>query len=353
MELPLSEGGIIATTVQGMLYGLSVLMYILMFWILFRNRKRRGLNYGIIGAAIALLLLATTEFAINVTRMVEGLITKGPFLPQGTESYFGDVTQPTFRVKIILYGVQTLILDGVVIYRAYVVWQSFWAVLLPVVVWLGLLATCIGGNLSLKKASMTSNVVDHTTHQWLIGMHSATLVTSLVVTGVLAFRVWVVHRQSKEYLASEHKAASLMFRIVIESGIIYSAAVLCALVIFLAGSPGVYVLLDLISPIMSIVFNMITVRVGFGADQRLSQMGGSSSERSNHPSTLRFNDRAVRRSQRAPGLETRSLAIELTQYVETDADADTSSIVDKPNHVFAASSSEDRNSKPFVGSMEP
>lgn len=153
MALPLSEADIISTSIQGMLYGehacqtrlrvslkgftgLSVLMFILTFWILIRNRKKRGLNYYMFSAAVLLLLLATAvslslsctggilglrpcaycqEYICNVYRLVEGMVLKGPHLPQGLESYFSDVTETTFIVKGVLYNAQTLILDAVVV----------------------------------------------------------------------------------------------------------------------------------------------------------------------------------------------------------------------------------------------
>ena len=71
---------------------------------------------------------------------------------------------------------------------------------------------------------------------------------------------------------------------------------------------------------------MIFVRLGLVTDDRLSEIAGGSGSRSgsgggSHATSLHFahTSRGNRKS-RAPA--TKSLAIELTQYVETDADYD-------------------------------
>ena len=53
--------------------------------------------------------------AVNITRIFEGFVTKGPFVPGGPEAWFSVVSDPTFVAKSVLYNVQTLILDAVVV----------------------------------------------------------------------------------------------------------------------------------------------------------------------------------------------------------------------------------------------
>lgn len=52
---------------------------------------------------------------VNIIRISEGFVSVGPSLPGGPEQYFQDVAETTFVVKSVLYNVQTLILDGVVV----------------------------------------------------------------------------------------------------------------------------------------------------------------------------------------------------------------------------------------------
>ncbi len=96
---------------------------------------------------------------MNIVRLYEGFISKGPKQPGGSEAYFGDVSEVSFVLKNALYNAQTLILDGVVvrvpprfstlaayanaqacaqIYRTYKVWNNIYVVIVPIFGWLGL-----------------------------------------------------------------------------------------------------------------------------------------------------------------------------------------------------------------------
>ncbi|THH32340.1 hypothetical protein EUX98_g1836 [Antrodiella citrinella] len=272
MVLRLSEAGIISTSLQGMMYGFSVLMFILTGWILLRHKRRRQTNWGVMTAGFTLFSLSTAIFAVNVTRLQEGLLDVGPFLSGGVEEYFSNISQPTFVIKSTLYNVQTLVLDAVVIYRAYIAWQRWYAILLPVVSWLGLLATTIGNNIALATpGSSSSNVFALQYGRWISAVYSTTLATNLTATGLLAYRIWMVSHRAADYVAADR--LNLILRVVIESGAIYSVAIFAALVCFLSGSAGTFVALDLLCPLINIVFNMIIVRVGLATDSELSPSG--------------------------------------------------------------------------------
>jgi len=58
--------------------------------------------------------------------------------------------------------------------------------------------------------------------------------------------------------------------IIIESGAIYSAGLLCLLVTYAVGSNGQYPSLDAEMPLVGIAFNLIIVRVGLGLAQENS-----------------------------------------------------------------------------------
>ncbi|GJE99987.1 hypothetical protein PsYK624_162650 [Phanerochaete sordida] len=306
--LSLTDAAIISTVLEAILYGFSLLMFIFTLWIVLQNRRRRKLNHGMVGAACAILALSTAEMIVNVIRVRDGFLVIGPRLPGGPEQFFRDVSSSTFVIKSCLYNTQTLILDGVVIYRTYVVWQNVWIVLVPILGWCGLLSASIGLNIALATASTHSgDVFAVQTGRWITANYAITLATNLSSTSLLAYRIWMVKRQSARF-SSTNNPLSPILRVVIESGAIYSLTITTALVAFVSKSNGVYVLLDMISPIISIVFNMITVRVGLASDQRLSAPGTI------HQSAFSTEVRA--------GINNypygNSLAIEITQYIEQD-----------------------------------
>lgn len=148
---------------------------------------------------------------------------------------------------------------------------------------------------------------------------------------------------SEVYLPTDPRSSlKIIFRVIIESGAIYSFTIITSLVAFATGSIGVYVIIDMVSyivtvtrelddltfyqvsPIICIVFNMIIVRVGFATDKRITDLGGSARYR---PTGLKVGERhpTTQRSSHKSGLdtnETNPLSIELMHYVD-DADAGT------------------------------
>lgn len=54
-------------------------------------------------------------FGINVSRLRAGFITVGPNIVGGSEAYFADSSQSTFVTKSVLYDVQTIIFDAILV----------------------------------------------------------------------------------------------------------------------------------------------------------------------------------------------------------------------------------------------
>ncbi|KAI9058981.1 hypothetical protein FKP32DRAFT_1614473 [Trametes sanguinea] len=332
--LTLQEAGILSTTFEAILYGYAVFMFSLAMWIMLRDRHERQVNYALVAAGCSLITLATAEMAVNITRVFQGFITKGPSLEGGPEAYFAVVSDPTFVTKSVLYNVQTLILDAVVIYRTYVVWQSGLIVLLPIIGWCGLLGErasmsgSIGLNVALVNSEHMGDVFAVQTGRWITAVYALTLGTNLSSTILLAGRIWTVARRSAQYRSSN--IFSPVLRVIIESGAIYSMTITAALISFVVQSNGVYIMLDMISPIISIVFNMLIIRMGLAGDRTV--FGASTSATAALPwqagtsgsgwATDRSGGGAVaiRRRTGEPRYEMKDLKVEITQVIEDDSD---------------------------------
>ncbi|KAI0773176.1 hypothetical protein BD413DRAFT_656572 [Trametes elegans] len=331
--LSLQVAGIMSTVMEAILYGYAVFMFTLAMWIMLRDRHHRQVNYGLVGAGCALMVLATAEMGVNIARIYKGFITVGPFVRGGPEAYFEVVSDTTFVVKSIIYNIQTLILDAVVIYRTYIVWQSALIVILPMIGWCGLLAGSVGLNVALVKASThTGDVFAVQTGRWITAVYALTLGTNLSSTMLLAGRIWTITRRSAQYRSTD--IFSPVLRVIIESGAIYSMTITAALISFVIKSNGVYVILDMISPIISIVFNMLIIRMGIASDRSVlaaatypgSWGGAGSLERGSGggggvggAGVGGVGGAVVRR--RADGTyEMKDLKVEITQVIEDDSE---------------------------------
>ncbi|KAI0755811.1 hypothetical protein C8Q74DRAFT_324079 [Fomes fomentarius] len=325
--LTLQAAAIFSTTIEGILFGYSVFMFTLAMYIMLRARHRRRVNYAMVAAGCALLTLATAEMGVNIARIYEGFISKGLAREGGPEGFFADVSETTFVLKSCLYNTQTLILDAVVIYRTYVVWQKFWIVVVPIVGWLGLLAGSIGLNVALATASShKGDVFAVQTGLWITAVYSLTLGTNLSSTTLLAFRIWTVTRKSAQYRCGN--ILTPVLRVIIESGAIYSVTITAALISFVVKSNGVYVLLDMISPIISIVFNMLIIRVGLASERSLG--GTTTTPQGTWAAAVSSSSQRSGPRRRHHGIgmgigasfamQMQDLKVEITQVVEEDSD---------------------------------
>ncbi|KAI0354371.1 hypothetical protein OH77DRAFT_1521667 [Trametes cingulata] len=320
--LSLQAAGILSTTLEAILYGYAVFMFSLAMWIMLRNRHQRQVNYALVAAGCALMVLATAEMGVNISRVYLGFLTKGPVMEGGPEAFFALVSDPTFVAKSILYNAQTLILDAVVIYRTYIVWQSVYVIIVPVIGWCGLLAGSVGLNVALVEASThAGDVFAVQTGRWITAVYGLTLGTNLSSTLLLAGKIWIVTRRSAQYRASD--IFSPVLRVIIESGAIYSMTITAALISFVVKSNGVYVILDIsvfaawISPIISIVFNMLIIRMRLASDRSL--FGGNTNQPTWGAASASIERNGVRR--RPDGTyEMRDFKVEITQVIENDSE---------------------------------
>ncbi|KAH8096906.1 hypothetical protein BXZ70DRAFT_323171 [Cristinia sonorae] len=319
--LSLARVALISAGITGLLLGFAMFMTMLTVFMLTRDRRRRRVNYGMIAASITLLALALTEYAIDITRLVRGFITIGPHSSGGPRRWFYGVDDFTFIVKGCLYPFQVLILDGVVIYRAYVAWQNLWVVVIPCIGWCALFASTGGLMHSLiinpQNAPQSYSI---RSSPWITALYACTLFTNFSATVLLAYRIWSVNRAASDFQRS-YSRLRMLLPVVIESGAIYTILNLALLIAFRIQSPSLHYLRDILAPTVSIVFNMILVRVGFASNRGLSMFGV---HRTADVSELEFPWKSdmVDSRECEPDLGVRSFVLELGQMLERDEDDD-------------------------------
>lgn len=286
-NIPLDTASVVSTVLEGMLYGFSLLMFIGTSWALFHRNISRAANLRMVTVACSLLLFSTAHVIIDIIRTEEGLVQQRSTFPGGPIPFFSDVAQWSFVYKNLLYTLQTLVGDGVVIYRCYVVWQSWYIIIIPCVMWCSVAATGAGSVYSISQATVNKeNIFAPGTGPWITSFLAATLFTNLLSTSLLAYRIWSIGRR----MTNVALATGIMWpivRVILDAGILYSLSLLAALVCFIAQNHGHYVLLDMIMPIISITFYMVIIRI---------TITKNSSQASQEPSSS-FSNYLARRSR--------------------------------------------------------
>jgi hypothetical protein len=340
-NIPLDTASIISTVLEGMLYGFSLLMFIGTSWALFHRNISRAANCRMATVACSLLLFSTAHIIIDIIRTEEGLVQQRS-TPYDPNAFFANVAQWSFVYKNLLYTLQTLVGDGVVIYRCYVVWQSWYIIIIPCMLWCSVAATGAGSVYSISQATVNKgNIFAPGTGPWITSFLAATLFTNLLSTSLLAYRIWSIGRR----MTDAALATGLLWpvvRVILDAGVLYSLSLLAALVCFIAKNHGHYVLLDMIMPIISITFYMVIIRITITKNS--SQASQEPSSSLSHYLGRRSRGRISYADQQQYPM--RRMEVHITQLTEHEFD-----------HRKPCSSSDDnppgRSSPNFVAKFDP
>lgn len=253
--IPLDTATIISTALEGVLYGFSVRMFMGTMRAL--SYRKLSTNRPIALVAILMLILSTAHLAVDIFRLEDGFVKHRDILPGGPVAFFQDISQPTFVTKNLIYALQTMLGDGVVIYRCYVVWQSVWVIILPSMLWCGSSVAALIAPYYASQAT-DGNIYTNQTAQWITALFALTLSTNLISSGLLVYRIWTIERKVSLVRATNGTTMPIV-HVLVDAAIVYAAALFVVLVCFVCANDAQYILLDMIMPIISIAFCMVLI----------------------------------------------------------------------------------------------
>ncbi|KAG1763218.1 hypothetical protein EDD22DRAFT_777288 [Suillus occidentalis] len=253
---------LVSSVLVGILYGFSVLMFIGTIWTLTYKRRTRDINRSMVAAATLLFLLSTVDMILVIIEVEDGLVKYPNTFPGGPESFFADLLQEIFIAKNVIYTLQTLLGDGVVIYRCYVVWQSVRVIILPCMLWCGIAAFGICWVYAPRSSSPVSGGnYDQTFIAgeiiWITAFLTFTLATNLFSSGLVAYRIWTIERKVSAVRVTKRKIPLL--RVFVDAAILYSYMVITLFITCLLSK--ILTSINQLIPIISIAFYMVFIRI--------------------------------------------------------------------------------------------
>lgn len=257
--IPLDTGALMSVVLEGILYGFSSLMFMGTIWSLTYKQHMRDINRPIVGVAILLLLLSTAHIVINIIRVEDGLVKYRDTYPGGPAAFFADISQETYVIKHALYVLQTLVADGVVIYRCYVVWQSVRVIILPSMLWCGVAVT--GVHAVYNTLRYNTSIFAQELATWILGFFISTIAANVLSSGLLAYRIWAIERNTSTIRTSTKGIMMPIVRVLVDAAALYSVTLVTALICFVCSNNGEFVMVDLVVPIISITFYMVLIRI--------------------------------------------------------------------------------------------
>ncbi|KAJ7750626.1 hypothetical protein B0H16DRAFT_1549668 [Mycena metata] len=224
-------------------YGIYLALFCICIYILLRRPHNLG-NIVLLVTAVVLFTLSTVLAVLNL------------ILGSGEIDNLNIPFDHLEAAGNIIYGVNNIVADGLVIYRCYSIWeQNIYVVILPII--LLVLTSVFGVDLRLPSSPF----------------FALSFATNVLVTALTAGRIWWLYRKAQVYLKADVKHRYLSaIGITVESGVLYSATVLAYLI--LGAIPGAEIvqgpIFQMLTQVMGIAPTLIIVRVGLGVNVQTS-----------------------------------------------------------------------------------
>ncbi|KZT54948.1 hypothetical protein CALCODRAFT_519072 [Calocera cornea HHB12733] len=261
--LPLEVAILVGVVCQSCVYGIFLVLFGACCYVLLQKKKMTTTNAMFLGTAILMFILITINFAVSWSRIMDAV-----FIEEDGTSYLADLTQWKEVFRTGVYVALTAVADSLFIYRLYMVWsKNIYIIILPALLLCGSLTSGIGIEVaiaSLKGSSLFGSGIA----AWATSFFSISLVQNLITTALIVFRIWRVNMAGVGQMG-QHSLWPVI-AVILESGAIYSANVLCLLVTYATGSFAQYICLDMLVPNIGCTFCLIIVRVGLGLTKNVS-----------------------------------------------------------------------------------
>ncbi|KAJ8494383.1 hypothetical protein ONZ45_g13262 [Pleurotus djamor] len=264
LNFPITEARLVGLFLECIAYGIFLVTFPLCMRALLWNqgeiRRLRTVNWPMFTASILLAVFVTFDVIITLIWLIKAFV----FTASGGAQYvFTDISNWINVIRTVNFFVPVLIGDLVLIYRGWVVYShSYRAVLFPAFIWV--CATAVGsyiihaeGNLHVHGPLQVDSLTPFYTSFLVI-----TVAQNFITTAMIVLRIRQVDRSSTGCITGVRRKTKLqrVMRIVIESGLLYTATAIISLGTYLSGSFAYNSVTDAELPILVIAFNLIIIR---------------------------------------------------------------------------------------------
>ncbi|KAI0368754.1 hypothetical protein BV20DRAFT_947449 [Pilatotrama ljubarskyi] len=220
------------------------------------------------GTPLHIFLLATAHMVLALIRLIQGFIlfrdTMGP------PRYFVHIATPINLAKDYIYVTNLVLGDAVIVWRLYAVWgRDIRMAVLPALL---VVAEAVTGYASCS-LELFPNTRYETVALWGTLMYSMSLVTNVLVTAVVALRIWYVTRRARLAGLGGVHYKKLVF-LILDSGALITSAKVVEFVLFLyvpgdgvQGMNALYIVYECMPQITGIVPMLIVWAVNNGYTQ--------------------------------------------------------------------------------------
>ncbi|KAG8896231.1 hypothetical protein FRB99_008992 [Tulasnella sp. 403] len=246
--------------------GINIVLFFACFWILW-SRPINGARPRVMLSCITVMFILNTLHLAGTLRALDEAFFyydgKG-----GSDGYFGNrKTFLNLSVKSI-YGVVLLIGDGLLIYRCWIIWaKNYWVIVAPSVLLVGTAITGWYLVYDLSQLQPGSTVFVGQVKVMTPLTFSLSLVTNLLTTSLMIWRITIFSRLSQRSGQSVGTAYRRTLAVVVESGALVPVFLVLSLAFYIAGMEEQTLLTGPMSQVIGIIPTMTLLQVRLGYSQ--------------------------------------------------------------------------------------
>lgn len=269
---PIDEAQLVALFMQSVTYGVHVVTFTICMWKLVKKfRSGQGsAHWPWTVIAIALFANGTVDVSFNLYHnLIAFIFYRGN---GGAEEEFTASTTWLNLIRSVSFSLGIVISDAALMYRAWIICNRRWIVIVPSIVLLCATLASATAYLYYMNLENMETVMDEkkTMIPIIIVIYTTTITNNVVCTGMIMHRIWQVTKQITEFLPPGGMLARVN-RILVESAVLYTTSMLVDFIATLARSVSLLGLTDISLELAGIVFDLIIIRISQGAATEQTQ----------------------------------------------------------------------------------
>ncbi|KAF9261824.1 hypothetical protein L218DRAFT_474203 [Marasmius fiardii PR-910] len=242
------------------LYGISLILFMSTLKELFLMSCNR---WNMVILTLAFFILSTLGFTTDIYNVIttSKIIISSPTLTPAMAWYLAPHVSKI--LGFFAYTAAALLADGVVLFRCYRLCRSKKVLILPGILWLGLLVSSVGNLVISASFKLPTQEQRSLQRIWFTIFLSLSLSTNLIGTGLLAYAICSIDAAGRPHRSRLFSpAATTVLRVVVESGLIYSVFLVTAIVSCVFKSSTQKIFTSLAVSMVPITFYLIIIRLG-------------------------------------------------------------------------------------------
>ncbi|PBK93416.1 hypothetical protein ARMGADRAFT_1164960 [Armillaria gallica] len=264
MPFLIAEAHFIAIGIEVLLHGMYTALWLVSMYLLLFKRKKTKVIVVMTVLNSIMWAVATSYMSINFQQILHAFLHQHA---ADNPTAFKDNSAPNICWQILLESTNIVIGDGIVIWRAWILWNRKWWVVITTATLLSSTLTTATGLIRVYTMAPPAITLfeNPSLSAWATAFIGSTLITNIWATSLVTYRTWSHNKYIRaitgETFMTRVRRQNGILAILIESGIFYCCTWFVAIVAFVCGNSLIYIVIDILSQLTAIYPTLIITLV--------------------------------------------------------------------------------------------